>query len=122
MESWVVSKPYYLEVIVTDSSGQPVNDLIITYSIIQLPDTVIQSGTLLGIDGGIYQAIAIFTSTGQYRILYDCPEGYPNSIEHIKVIAADSSWDELLGDHKSTGTFGKFVQKLLTISKFLGLK
>ena len=31
-------------------------------------------------------------------------------------------WDEPTSDHQIDGTFGKFVQKLLTVAKFLGLK
>ena len=31
-------------------------------------------------------------------------------------------WDELLADHTTPGTFGWFVQKLLTVAKFLGLQ
>ena len=35
---------------------------------------------------------------------------------------ADAVWDEAHADHATTGTFGKLVQKLLTVAKFLGLK
>ena len=32
------------------------------------------------------------------------------------------SWDQLLTGHTTSGTFGGFIQKLLTVAKFLGLK
>jgi hypothetical protein len=35
---------------------------------------------------------------------------------------ADAVWDEAIADHTSTTAFGGFVQKLLTLAKFLGLK
>jgi len=38
-----------------------------------------------------------------------------------EVIAA-AVWDELLTSHTVTGTYGERIQKLLTLSKFLGLK
>ena len=38
-----------------------------------------------------------------------------------EVIAA-AVWDELLNTHTVSGSFGERVQKLLTLSKFLGLK
>ncbi len=35
---------------------------------------------------------------------------------------ADAVWDEATSGHVSAGSFGLFVQKLLTLTKFLGLK
>ena len=35
---------------------------------------------------------------------------------------ADAVWDEVMSGHTTSGTFGAFVQKLLTVAKFLGLK
>ena len=35
---------------------------------------------------------------------------------------ADAVWDEATAGHVSAGSFGAFVQKLLTVAKFLGLK
>ena len=35
---------------------------------------------------------------------------------------ADAVWDEATAGHVSAGSFGKFVQTLLTVGKFLGLK
>lgn len=35
---------------------------------------------------------------------------------------ADAVWDEQTSGHTTNGTFGKFVQGLLTVGKFLGLK
>lgn len=42
----------------------------------------------------------------------------PSDIDDI----ADAVWDEAIADHTSTTAFGGFVQKLLTLAKFLGLK
>jgi len=33
-----------------------------------------------------------------------------------------ATWDEILASHTTSGTFGWFTQKLLTVAKFLGLK
>jgi len=35
---------------------------------------------------------------------------------------AEAVWDEDTASHTGAGTFGAFVKKLLTVSKFLGLK
>lgn len=35
---------------------------------------------------------------------------------------ADAVWDESTSAHATSGTFGAFIQKLLTVAKFLGLK
>lgn len=35
---------------------------------------------------------------------------------------AERVWDEDMADHTTAGTFGFFVQKLLTFAKFLGTK
>lgn len=42
----------------------------------------------------------------------------PSDIDDI----ADAVWDEATADHTSATAFGGFVQKLLTVAKFLGLK
>jgi hypothetical protein len=36
--------------------------------------------------------------------------------------AAGNPWSALLVDNNTAGTFGSFVQKLLTVAKFLGFK
>lgn len=36
--------------------------------------------------------------------------------------AGTNPWDELTTSHTTSGTFGSFIQKLLTVAKFLGLK
>ncbi len=35
---------------------------------------------------------------------------------------AEAVWDRELVDHTTSGTFGFFVQKLLSVAKFLGLQ
>jgi hypothetical protein len=35
---------------------------------------------------------------------------------------ADAVWDEATTGHTAAGTFGKLIQKMLTVAKFLGLK
>jgi len=35
---------------------------------------------------------------------------------------ADAVWDEARSGHTTSGTFGEWLQKLLTVAKFLGLK
>jgi hypothetical protein len=35
---------------------------------------------------------------------------------------ADAVWDEATADHVAAGSFGKFVQTLLTVAKWLGLR
>lgn len=37
-------------------------------------------------------------------------------------VVAEAVWAQLLADNKVSGSFGEFVQKLLTVAKYLGLK
>lgn len=46
------------------------------------------------------------------QLLRDLAEAGPGS----------SQWDSLLTEHQEPGSFGEFVQRLLTVAKFLGLK
>lgn len=48
--------------------------------------------------------------------------GAGNISADILVNSEVSPWDQQLDDHEATGSFGAFVQKLLTVGKFLGLK
>lgn len=40
----------------------------------------------------------------------------------VSTVSGAAAWDELLTAHTTVNTFGWFVQKLLTVAKFLGLK
>lgn len=40
----------------------------------------------------------------------------------VSTVSGAAAWDEPLTSHTTSGTFGWFVQKLLTVAKFLGLK
>jgi hypothetical protein len=43
-------------------------------------------------------------------------------ITNIASATKDAVWDEPTSGHTTNGTFGIFIQKLLTVAKFLGLK
>jgi len=40
----------------------------------------------------------------------------------VEMTLADAVWNKKLVDNTETGSFGLFVQKLLTLGKYLGLK
>lgn len=78
---------YYLEIFVTDSHGDPVTGLTISYQIYKsLDNSLIDSGSMIEIGNGIYQKAYTFTAKGQYRIIYITPYDYTNEIEGIMVI------------------------------------
>ncbi|OGM09179.1 hypothetical protein A2Z67_04535 [Candidatus Woesebacteria bacterium RBG_13_36_22] len=89
-----VNEPYYLEVLVTDGSGNSVSGLSIEYTITRLPDIEIEKGELTETSTGIYQKFVRFLSAGQYRVFYLCPNGYENGIETI--IVEKNSFDSFL--------------------------
>lgn len=73
------------------------------------------------IDSGANATITESGTSGYFN-----PSGnYPNPNALIAPTAAeiaDAVWDEALSGHTTASTFGKAIQKLLTVGKFLGLK
>lgn len=43
-------------------------------------------------------------------------------IDSAAISGLTSPWDSLISNHTTVGSFGWFIQKLLTVSKFIGLK
>lgn len=78
---------YYLELFITDLSGNPKVGLHPTYTIYKsIDNSIITNGSLTDIGNGIYQANYTFTTLGQYYIVYTTPSGYSDETESINVI------------------------------------
>ena len=60
------------------------------------------------------RGIATFTNAGAFTPTVDALVNVP--------VIADATWEEATADHTDNTTFGGFVQKLLTLAKFIGLK
>ncbi len=76
---------YYLETSVTDSSGDFVSGLTITYEIRKSSDnSLFASGTLTEV-GDAYRDSTTFTVVGQYSIFYVTPSTYENGMEQVQV-------------------------------------
>ena len=89
---------YYLELLVTNTAGNGVTGLTITYEIIKsLDNSVIDSGTLSDVGNGIYQDSYVFDTLGQYRILYYVPSPYSNEIESILITDTYDKIERILG-------------------------
>lgn len=105
----------------------------ITHSHIQ-PITV--GGVTLGRVIEILPHWSVTFEDGQYRVIL---QGSNNNIADVATVnqvsvastnsaglvdtdPAASVWNALLTNHTLVGTFGWFIQKLLTVAKFLGLK
>jgi len=77
---------YFLETLVLDSNGDPAISLSVSYKVVRSSDnTELDSGSLTHIADGVYQDSYLFTTEGQYRILYITPTQYTNDIETILV-------------------------------------
>lgn len=85
-----MNEPYYLEALVSDGAGNPVEGLEISYKVTKLPSLLVEEGKLVDIGSGLYQKQIKLGETGQFRILYHCStEGYPDQIETI-IVEQDS--------------------------------
>jgi hypothetical protein len=83
----IVNEPYYLEVIITKGDGTGESGLEIHYSIYKSSDnSLIETGILPDIGSGIYQKQIILSVVGQYRVFYNPPIKYDESIETLNVI------------------------------------
>lgn len=60
--------------------------------------------------GTTYYINGVF-HTGTLSLLFPTPAEMANAV-----------WESTLTSHTTSGTFGAFIQKLLTVGKFLGLK
>lgn len=79
---------YYLEVLVTDASGNPVSGLTVSYAIYNSnTNLLVTSGSLIDIGNGIYQKAILFNTIGQFRVEYTTPANYTDEIETILVVA-----------------------------------
>lgn len=97
INSCIINTSYYLELFITDLSGNPKTSLTATYSIYKsLDDSLIESGSLIDIGNGIYKKPYIFTELGQYYILYTVPDGYTDEVESILVIQDYAKSNDLL--------------------------
>ena len=78
---------FYLELFVTGSNGKGVSGLNTTYKIYQSSnDSLIDSGNLTEVGGGIYKKGYTFSNLGQFRIVYYTPSGYEDKVLTIKVV------------------------------------
>jgi len=97
----IINTTYYLELFITDVSGNPKTGLNAIYSIYKSSDdSLVQSGSLIDVGSGIYKTSYIFNTLGQYYIIYTTPEGYTDEIENVNVIldlAKESSMLRILG-------------------------
>lgn len=92
-----VNSTYYLELFVTDTNGNPVTGLSVTYSIYKsIDNTLISNGALTEIGNGVYQKSYIFNTIGQYRVIYTTPTNYTDEIETIMVRPKVATEDVLL--------------------------
>ena len=80
----------------------------------------------LVIDGNLYSrdgSVPIVRTLGNYNVVVTLTVS--NLATGVAIEGgggtSTSPWDEVLTSHTSEGTFGWFVQKLLTIAKFIGL-
>jgi hypothetical protein len=96
-----INTTYYLELFITDVSGNPKAGLNPTYTIYKsTDDSIIAGGNLIDIGNGLYKNSYIFLVTGQYYIIYTTPEDYSDEIESIIVqneIAKESTLLRVLG-------------------------
>ena len=77
-------------------------------------------------DFAVWLFDGLFASLTRYMgacgfILYDSGGGGGYSGPSVGQIA-DAVWDEPLNSHTSAGSTGAFMRRLLTVSKFIGLK
>lgn len=120
---------FYIEVLLT-RKGDPMPGLAVLYEIRRSSDEVVmESGNLVDVGTGVYKKAVVLHDAGQFRVQYDAPDGYDDSIESIMVSQApgvseivEGVWNENMLSHNIVGTFGWFIQKLLTVAKFIGLK
>ena len=88
---------YHLELFVTDVIGNSVTGLNIDYVIYKCSDnSVIQSGSLIDLDNGVYQESFTFNDLGQFRIIYTTPEKYADGMETIMVTVNKAEQETLL--------------------------
>ena len=91
-----IGSTYYLELFVTDAIGDPVIGLSVTYKVYNSDtDAIFDSGSLTDVGNGTYKKSIIFTSIGQYRIIYTTPTNYTDEIEGVLVVEAAVSEDLL---------------------------
>lgn len=92
---------YYLEDFVTDTNGDGISGLSLTYKIYKSSDnSLVDSGSLTDKGNGLYQASYTFNSVGQYRVIYTTPTSYTDEIEGILVeeqVAQELSLLRILG-------------------------
>lgn len=92
----IQNEPYYLEAMVTDVNGYGVTGLTVSYTIYKSStNTIIESGTMNDIGGGVYQKQITLADLGQYRVLYNTPHRYADSI--VTLLVVEEITDDLSG-------------------------
>lgn len=88
MEIVIRNQTYYLEILVTDENGNYISELeYINYRIFRSDNDVLTvSGSLINVGDGIYKEEVKFSDIGQYRVFYNLPDGYPDTIQGIMVV------------------------------------
>jgi len=93
----IINTTHYIELFVTDTDGNAVTGISVTFVIYKSSDnSTVTSGSLTDIGNGIYQSSYSFSILGEYYILYTTPSGYTNEVESISVEEAIATSDTLL--------------------------
>jgi len=81
---------YYLECLVTDKNGDGAvlaSGEVVTYKVIRSDtNTTVASGSLTDVGDGVHQGSYYFDTLGQYRVIYETPTKYVNSMETVNVL------------------------------------
>ncbi len=86
MNIYIKNQVAYLETTIIDENGDFVTGLTIAYEIRKsIDNSLVTSGTLTEDSGGIYTTSYTFTSTGEYRVIYNPPATYEHGFENIMV-------------------------------------
>lgn len=89
MEQAIINQTYYLQIFISDDSGKGVQGLSIGFKIWKSQGgSLIRTGSMIEdlTTPGVYVQGHTFTQTGQYRILYNTPEGFYDSLISLKVL------------------------------------
>lgn len=107
----VKNTTHYLEVIVTNTSGEGVTGLTINYTIYKSGDnSTVETGALNEIGNGVYKKDILIVNTGQYRVIYDTPTGYEDKLETLLIV------DERAKESTLT-TYDEYFKRLLGLNK-----
>lgn len=92
-----INTTYYLELFITDINGNPKTGLTPTYTIYKtIDDSVVSTDNLVDVGNGLYKNSYVFTTNGQYYIVYTTASGYTDELESIMVQNELAKEDTLL--------------------------